>query len=262
MIATDRSIPVGELPPGVSGEDRDSPPTAPAPGPCAHRSRAGDAVVALGAALVCFTAKGDGDMGDLSGADPVVRARRRAVVDRTWTWLTQVHGAGVVVVDRPGGSSGAIADGAVSARPGVALAVVTADCAPVAFASPEGVIGIAHAGWRGLMAGVIGETVSAMRALGARSVVAALGPCIHHPCYAFGLTDLDRAVARLGAEVRAETSDGQPALDLPLAVRREVGRAGGVLVGDAGVCTACSPDHWSWRARKDRQRQATVVWQP
>ncbi len=223
---------------------------------------AGAAVITLGPARVRFTAKADGDMADPRGTDPVVLARRRAVVDRPWSSLTQVHGARVVVVDQPGGSAGATADAAVSAVPGVALAIVTADCAPVAFASPEGVIGVAHAGWRGLVAGVIEETVAAMRDLGARSVLAALGPCIHPECYAFGLSDLEAVVARLGPAVRSETSDGQPALDIPTAVAVALERAGAELVADAGICTACSSDHWSWRARQDRQRQATVVWQP
>jgi polyphenol oxidase len=201
-------------------------------------------------------------MADPTGSDPVVRARRHAVVDRPWSWLHQVHGVGVVVVDAPGGSAGEAADACVSAVPGVALAVVTADCAPVAFASPEGVIGVAHAGWRGLVAGVIEETVAAMRALGARSVVAALGPCIHPECYAFGPSDLEAVVAHLGPEVRSETSDGHPAFDIPRAIRLALGQAGAELVTDAGTCTACSSQHWSWRARQDRQRQATVIWQP
>lgn len=259
MVVTELSAPmgaapVGDTPSGGSPQDRgSSAPSPPAPG---------GVVVALGPAMVAFTAAGGGDMGDPTGLDPVVRSRRHAVVDRPWTWLTQVHGAGVIVVDRPGGSAGATGDGAVSAVPGVALAIVTADCAPVAFASPEGVIGVAHAGWRGLRAGVIEETVSAMRTLGARSVVAALGPCIHHECYEFGPSDLEGMVARFGPAVRAETSDGRPALDLPLAVGVALERSGAVLVGEVGTCTACSQDHWSWRARQDRERQATVVWQP
>ena len=213
-------------------------------------------------ALVRFTDKRDGDMGDPSGIDPIVQWRRQQVVAGQWSWLTQVHGAAVAVVESPGGAAGCPADALVSAAPGVVLAIVTADCAPVAFASPEGVIGVAHAGWRGLVTGVIEEAVAAMRRLGARSVVAALGPCIHHECYAFGPDDLDAVVAHFDPTVRAETSHGEPALDIPAAVRMALGRAGADLVADAGVCTACSADHWSWRARQDRERQATVVWQP
>ncbi len=216
----------------------------------------------LGPAMARFTDKRDGDMGDPSGTDPIVRSRRQLVVEGPWSWLTQVHGATVAVIETPGGAAGCPADASVSATPGVVLAVVTADCAPVAFASPEGVIGVAHAGWRGLVAGVIEETVSAMRRLGARSVVAALGPCIHPECYAFGPAEMDAVAGRFGPTVRGETRHGDPALDIPAAVGVALGRAGADLVADAGICTACSADHWSWRARQDRERQATVVWQP
>jgi YfiH family protein len=176
--------------------------------------------------------------------------------------LTQVHGSKVAVVESPGGETGLAADAAVSATSGVALAILTADCAPIAFASPEGVIGVAHAGWRGLVAGVIEESVAAMRALGARSVTAVLGPCIHAECYEFGPADLDAVADRYGSGVRSETSDGQPALDIPAAVRQALHQARAELVGDADICTSCSTEHWSWRARHDQQRQATVIWRP
>lgn len=230
----------------------------------------GPAVLGLGPAWVRFTGRAEGGMADVSAShlgrdgtdllDVALRARRRAVVDRPWTVLRQVHGADVVVVDEPGAASGRPADAAVSACRGVALAVLTADCAPVAFASPEGVIGVAHAGWRGLVSGVISETVLAMRELGARSILAALGPCIGAECYAFGPSDLDGAAACFGDGVRAETRTGEPALDVAAAVRVAVEQAGAELVWEAAICTSCSADHWSWRARRDTQRQATVVW--
>jgi YfiH family protein len=205
-------------------------------------------------------------MADPSGLDPVVQQRRQAVVDRPWTWLHQVHGADVVDVARPGGAAGQTADAAVSvasgAASGVALAVLVADCAPVAFASPDGIIGAAHAGWRGLLAGVIEETVAVMRGLGAGRVVAALGPCIHAECYQFGATQLDQLVARLGPDVRGRHRDGGPAFDVPAAVRAALTRADAELVWDAAICTSCSGEHWSWRARRERQRQAMVVWKP
>jgi YfiH family protein len=191
---------------------------------------------------------------------PDVAARRRAVVDLPWTWLHQVHGAGVVRVTRPGDGAATLADAAVTAAPGCALAVLTADCAPVALASSEGVIGVAHAGWRGVAAGVIEATVAEMEALGATAIEAAVGPCIHAECYEFGDRELDDVAGRLGDTVRSTSAGGRPALDLPAAVRAALARAGVEAVGDAGVCTACSPSHFSWRARKETQRQATVVW--
>lgn len=162
----------------------------------------------------------------------------------------------------PGGPLGEEADAAVTSCRGAALAVLTADCAPVALASPEGVIGIVHAGWRGLLGGVVEAAVMAMRSLGAREVSAALGPSIWPHAYDFSPADLDVLAGRLGPTVRSSTSSGRPALDLPAAVGAALGRAGVALVAASQTCTHCSPVHWSWRARRDRGRQATVVWTP
>jgi polyphenol oxidase len=187
---------------------------------------------------------------------------QRALAEVPWTWLRQVHGATVVVVPAPGALRGQEADAAVTACAGTALAVMTADCAPVALSSPEGVVGVAHAGWRGLMAGVVEATVAAMRGLGAGQVSAALGPCIRPHAYPFSPGDLGPLVARYGPGVEGRDVTGRPALDLPAAVAAALSAAGAVLVADAGTCTHCSPAHWSWRARRDRGRQATVVWKP
>lgn len=189
-----------------------------------------------------------------------VEARRRAVLDRPWSWLRQVHGDTVVVVTSPGDGAGAVADASVTADPATALSVLTADCAPVALSSAEGVIGVVHAGWRGLLAGVVERAVDGMRALGATRIEAALGPCVHAGCYEFGAADLDAVAARLGDGVRAQTSDGAPALDLPAGVRASLDRAGVALVHEDPTCTACSPHHFSWRAGRDDARQAMVVW--
>ncbi len=101
--------------------------------------------------------------------------------------LTQVHGAVVVRVTEawpPG--AGPPADAMVTDRAGIALGIVTADCAPVLFADPDaGVVGAAHAGWRGAAAGVLEATLAAMAELGARAerIVAAIGPCIGQDSY-------------------------------------------------------------------------------
>jgi YfiH family protein len=193
-------------------------------------------------------------------------ARRAAVAPGPWTWLRQVHGARVVDVTVLGEHAGAEADAAVTDHPDVVLCILTADCAPIAFTSPEGVRGVAHAGWKGLADGVIAATVDAMRAKGASRVDAALGPCIHPSCYEFSPADLDEVARRLGDHVRATTADGRPALDLPGAVRRAIEAAGAVLVDDAGECTACAVDaegrpRWfSHRARREEERQALVQW--
>ena len=92
--------------------------------------------------------------GDLSvlHPGPELDARRRALSDRPWSWLRQVHGATVVTVAAPGDQAGAEADAAVTDAPGTVLAVHTADCAPIALVSDEGPVAAVHAGWRGLAA--------------------------------------------------------------------------------------------------------------
>lgn len=198
--------------------------------------------------------------GDMSGTSPVVDARRASIATGPWTVLQQVHGARVLIVEEPGGGAGEAADAAVTTVVGATLAVLTADCAPVALGSSEGVVGIAHAGWKGLRAGVIEATVKAMRRLGATRVEAVLGPCIHPCCYEFGVEDLERVAERLGDGVRGTDRDGRPALDLPGGVRAALHAAGATLVGDAAECTSCSGGYWSWRAGGGARRQATVAW--
>ncbi len=104
--------------------------------------------------------------------------------------VTQVHGADVVCVTTPWPQgSGPRADAMVSATPGVALGIITADCAPALFLDPvSGIAGAAHAGWRGAAGGVLEATVLAMERLGAvrARVVAAIGPCIAQPSYEVG----------------------------------------------------------------------------
>jgi YfiH family protein len=118
--------------------------------------------------------------------------------------LTQVHGA-VAVRVREGWPAGAgpSADAMVTDRPGFALGIVTADCAPVLLADRQaGVIGAAHAGWRGAVAGVLEATIAAMAALGATAdrIEGAIGPCIAAASY------------EVGAEVRDAVLAADPAL--------------------------------------------------
>jgi YfiH family protein len=114
--------------------------------------------------------------------------------------LTQVHGDGVVTVTEPWApGQGGKADAMVTARSGVALGIVTADCAPVLFAADDGtIVGAAHAGWRGAVSGVLEATVAAMTALGASAggIVAAVGPCIGQASYEVGPDLRDAVLAR------------------------------------------------------------------
>ncbi|MCG6122177.1 MAG: peptidoglycan editing factor PgeF [Microvirga sp.] len=136
--------------------------------------------------------------GGLGSADEPVRViENRALMAQTigvtrerFLSVRQVHSPDVVTVDEPWGDDARPqADAMVSARPGLALAIATADCGPVLFVDARaGVIGAAHAGWRGALSGVLDATVAAMEGLGARraDIAAALGPTIRQPNYEVG----------------------------------------------------------------------------
>jgi YfiH family protein len=219
-----------------------------------------------GIATMRFTGKAEGDLGHggrwvaVDAVDADVRARRGAVCEIPWSWLRQVHGDRVIDVAAPGMGAGENADGSVTTAPGAALVVLTADCAPVALVARDGVLGVVHAGWRGLVAGVVDRAVDEMRTRGATDITAVLGPCIHAECYEFGAADLDTVAARLGDAVRASTAQGEVALDVPHAVRAALAQVGVTDVTDVDICTACSLEHYSHRARGDRGRQALVLW--
>ncbi len=131
-----------------------------------------------------------------SGDDPAAVSENRARAMRALglpaealRTLAQRHSARAVRIGGPAGAGGTEGDALVTVEPGRALGVLTADCAAVLLADPAaGVIGAAHAGWRGARAGVLAETVAAMEALGAipARIVAAVGPCIGQPSYEVG----------------------------------------------------------------------------
>lgn len=216
----------------------------------------------LGAAEIRFTTTADGDFSPpVAADDAALSARRRAVVAQPWTWLRQVHGSRVVTVDHAGAAQGEVADAALAVVQHAPVAVVTADCAPVVCVDDAGSsVAVIHAGWRGLVGGVVDATVAAMRSRGASTITAALGPCIHAECYEFAGDELEQVESLFGSNVRAVTSRGTPALNMPAAVRVALDQAGVQLVHDEDQCTACGGSHWSHRARGDKQRQATVAW--
>gem|GEM_PF-74867 len=203
------------------------------------------------------------DRGDLD-------LRRNDVLPGQWSWLHQVHGADVVVVREPGEHAGAQADALVTDCLGAVLAVHTADCAGVlllgevpssAGAESRLVVGAAHAGWRGLLGGVLQQTVETMRELGATSTQWLLGPCIGPDDYEFGNDDLALLVDRYGPSLAAVTSDGRTALDLRAGVRIALAEVSSVpLDPNRSVPNTASGDEWfSWRARKDSGRQAAAI---
>ncbi|MEL7158291.1 MAG: polyphenol oxidase family protein [Actinomycetota bacterium] len=224
--------------------------------------------IGSGTANVCFTDRADGDLRALppeptTAADrarwvTAVAARRAAIVDRPWTWLRQVHGARAVLVPEAGVLAGAQADAALTNRPGCPVAVAVADCAPVILVAEEGVAAV-HAGWRGLVGGVVDAAASQLRAVAGPPVATFLGPCISPAAYEFGPADLDDAARALGQQVRARTAWDTPALDVPAAVAVACERAGWPLPAPAVACTS-DEAFFSHRTRADTGRQVAVTW--
>lgn len=202
-----------------------------------------------------FTDVHDGDLG-LDSVD--VELRRATIEASPWTWRRQVHGRDVAIVSAPGEHAGSTGDGSATAVSGAALSALGADCAPVLFWSPDGVVGAAHVGWRGAVAGVVAATADAMRALGATDLRAIVGPCVHPGAYEFGERELSRVADRLGETVRSTTVNGTPALDMPATVRAALAEAGVQLDHDVDVCTS-SAQWWSHRTRGDTSRHGGVI---
>jgi len=166
--------------------------------------------------------------------------------------LSQVHGREVAYVGPEGpsyavhGRLHATADGVVTDQLGVTLMVRGADCAMVLFADPvRGVIGAAHCGRDGLVAGVVPATVARMRDLGAQDVTAWLGPHVCGACYEVP-AELRAAVAEAVPESWGTTSWGTPSVDLGAGIRAQLAAAAVPCV-DVSRCTMESPDLFSYR---------------
>ncbi len=188
------------------------------------------------------------------------RARPLPVV-----FLDQVHGTEVAVVDavpaadapdRPG------ADAAVTDVPGLALAVLAADCVPVLLADPRaGVVGVAHAGRAGAAGGILDTTLAAMTRRGAApdDCEVLLGPAICGACYEVPEGLRDEVEAALPGSA-SRTRRGTPGLDLRAGLRRRLAGLGVARVGVDPRCTAEDPELYSYRRDRTTGRLAGVTW--
>jgi len=178
-------------------------------------------------------------------------------------WMNQVHGADVAVVEEPWGASDIPSvDAVVTARRGLALAVLTADCTPVLLADPvAGIAGAAHAGRPGMVAGVVPATVRAMVELGAdpARIVARTGPAVCGRCYEVP-ADMRADVAAVEPAAYAETSWGTPAVDVTAGAHAHLDRLGVRDREQSPVCTRESGDHFSYRRDRTTGRLASYVW--
>ena len=197
-----------------------------------------------------------GDMKSEAG-----RTRLRSLLPADPKWLRQVHGIGVV--DAARSQPGVAADASFTRAPGVVCAVMAADCMPVLLAHDGGeAVAIAHAGWRGLSAGVIEAAIGAMGVPAAR-VLAWLGPAIGPDAYEIGEEVRAAFLERDARAVAAfqSTRPGHWRLDLYAVARQRLASSGVTRVFGGGLCTASDPGRFfSWRRERAAGRMAAVVW--
>lgn len=210
------------------------------------------------------------NMGSRSGDDAVaVTANRRQLQEMLGLpgaphWLHQVHGVQVARIDTAA-SDEPQADAAVTAVPGQVLAILTADCLPVVFAAADGSeIGAAHAGWRGLAAGVLENTIAAMHSA-PQNLLAWLGPAASAAHYEIGAEVRDAFIRH---EQAAEscfvaTRPGHWKVDLYALARQRLMAAGMAASAIHGGehCTIGEPEKfYSYRRDGRTGRMATLVW--
>jgi len=219
----------------------------------------------------------NGGIGSRDAADKVRENRTRmaaALTVEPQRFLTahQIHSPQVVIAEAPWPADARPhADAIVTRMRALAIGVTTADCGPVLLAEPHaGVIGAAHAGWRGALAGIIEATVAAMERLGAarRHIRAAIGPTIRQANYEVG-GDL---IARFAAEDRASSRffspaarDGHALFDLAGYIAARLERAGVGHIEDLGCCTYADPTRFfsyrraTHRAEADYGRHVNAI---
>lgn len=202
---------------------------------------------------------------DLAGAIGENRRRLRAHLPSDPVWLSQVHGRNVVLVTAQNVDSlrerAPEGDAAVTREAGVVLTVRTADCLPVLFADARGsVLGVAHAGWRGLVAGVLEATVAAMAAQ--TPIAAWLGPAIGPRAFEVGADVRDAFCADDAgcARLFSPQREGKWLADLPGLARHRLRKLGIDAAGGTWCTLTDSERFFSWRRDKSSGRMALVAW--
>ena len=195
------------------------------------------------------TTREQGDMGSEEG-----RRALRALLPSEIPWMRQVHGAAVSTDEHPL----AAADASVTRRKGAPRAVMIADCMPVFFADEDAsVLGVAHAGWRGLAAGVLEATVDAMR-VPIPSIMAWMGPAIGPRAYEVGEDVLEAFPEK---DAFAPNRPGHWLLDLYAVARSRLEKLGIHRVHGGGFCTYSERERFfSYRRERTSERMAAAIW--
>jgi len=200
---------------------------------------------------------GSGSSDDPSAiAENIARATKAVLPGAALARVYQVHSATAVVAEPYPFDQRLEADALVTDRPGLLLGIVTADCAPVLLADKQaGVIGAAHAGWRGAIDGVTDATIALMETLGARRdrIVASVGPCIAQDSYEVDRSFRDRFLDADPANARFFCDAPTPHFDLEAYVLARLGAAGIAAAEGVGLDTyADSGRFFSYRRATHR----------
>jgi YfiH family protein len=211
------------------------------------------------------------NLGDHCGDDPVDVSRNRAILRGLLPaeprWLQQVHGTDVLDADlQVRGREPPVADAVVSVGRRVVLAVMTADCLPVLLTNRSGsIVGVAHAGWRGLCAGILERTVDALSArTDDHRWLAWLGPAIGPQRFEVGDEVREAFVShapRASLAFRPAANTGKWFADLDLLARQRLEDCGVAEVSGGGLCTVSDPARfYSYRRDGITGRMASVIW--
>ena len=212
-------------------------------------------------------------VGDLLADVEANRALLMPFLPSSPLWMTQVHG--VQVADTNRAVAGIEADSAIATRSGRVCAILTADCLPVLFCDVEGrVVGAAHAGWRGLVGGVLERTVARMRDAGASEIIAWLGPAIGPQKFEVGADVLaafiNSAQARKASTkiLQQITSAFIPIIESPGKYLADIYSLARIILSEVDVrrvsggsaCTVTDQQFYSYRRNKVTGRMASLIW--
>jgi len=182
--------------------------------------------------------------------------RREAVaaeigIPSSWAFVHQIHGSSVVEADTPGMLGDA--DAITTERPGLPIAIATADCVPTIIEA-DGAVAVVHAGWRGAVAGIVPAALQALQERGHTPRRAAIGPGIGPCCYEVGAEVADRFPG-----FTAMTTWGSMSVDIAGLLEEQLA---GLELWRSDECTFTSDRLHSWRRDRTRQRQVAVAWLP
>jgi len=222
-------------------------------------TRIGGASSGIFAGLNC--GHGSSDQSEVVSHNRSLVAKALDVTPENLVSLYQYHSADILVAEGPFVPARPKADGMVCSTKGVALAVLSADCMPVLFSDANaGVVGAAHAGWKGALGGVLEALVLAMVNLGARraDISAVIGPCIGQPAYEVGPEFYDHFTAQDASYAKYFVAGQQDRMlfDLPGFGLSRLQNAGLKTVAWTGHCTFSAPDRFF------SYRRATKLGQP